>query len=186
MNKYWQLACILVVLLFVWFTSPVYALETPEPGTALQSQALTTGCPSGTTWSITDFGANGNNNQDDYQALLKAAQCASGKQNITINFPAGHYHINEYRIKATTKDGRQPNGVKDIVFNGSANLKLVGAGEDKTLIDVKGDYKMTADYNVWTGKDYQPESHTSTVDPFWFNNCSNVVISGFELNGNFD
>jgi len=146
----------------------------------------TTTCPSGNVWSITDFGANGNDSEDDYYALLQASQCASNKENITLYFPAGHYYIKEYRITGVTKDGRQPNGVQNIVYNNCNGLRIIGAGQDRTVIDVKGDYHMTADKEGYDGIEGHSLSYSMDVIPFFFNNCSNVYLGGFELDGNFD
>lgn len=146
-----------------------------------------TTCPSGSVWNITDFGANGNDSADDYDALLQASQCASNKENITLYFPAGHYYIKQYRIIGVTSDGRQPNGVQDIVYQNCNGLRIIGAGKDKTIIDVKGDYKMAADVENYDGAgEGHSRSYSMDVTPFWFNNCSNVYLGGFELDGNFD
>ena len=160
-------------------STPTLSEEEPE---------LTTSgsCPSGNVWSITDFGANGNDTKDDYDALLKAAKCASNKENITLYFPAGHYYIKQYRITGATSDGRQPNGVKNIVFNNCKGLRIIGAGKSNTTIDGKGNYKMTQDYQSWNGHEYNWNSYSMNVIPFWFNNCKDVYLDGFEIDGNFD
>jgi hypothetical protein len=121
--------------------------------------------------NVKSFGAKGDGNTDDYEAILKLANYVNKIGSGNIVFPKGTYYIAKYH----TKD----NKLADIVFNNCNNLKITGY---EAVISVNGSFKRTSDYNH-SGYEY---SYTNAIVPLSFVNCSNLSIAGIEINGNVD
>ena len=149
------------------------------------SQAAST-CPAEKdTYDIEkDFGANGKDDMDDYDAFLLASECLSGTTAKTLNFPEGTFWIKQYRITQTTSDGRPANNVQQITYRYATRLRILGAGSSKTRIIVKGDFYLSADefdrlegtYEIYT-------TNVRSVTPFALVGCEECLLSGFEIYG---
>lgn len=145
--------------------------------------ATITDCESGVVdkggqlFNVAAFGAKADDGADDYAALHSVAarvnaECAAGR-GATVFFPPGTYTIDQYRIVS----GPSANGITNITWGPNCHgLVLSGYG---AKIDVKGGF-------------YQPNDGTlnrSTVQavvPFVITQSSDVVVEGFEIDGNVD
>jgi hypothetical protein len=124
---------------------------------------------------VRDFGAVGDGETDDYEALQKAADYLSRNSGRTLVFPPGTYRIDQYIVRRSDFW----NGVSPITYTDCSNIRIVGCD---AVIDVKGDFPRDR---------YQPiASHpglylsdANQVVPFYFVNCSDFTLEGFELNG---
>src|SRR5262249_27500073 len=113
------------------------------------------------------FGAQGDGKTDDYDALLAATEAINAGKSNVLYYPSGVYRIN--RIKQTDSN---PSKIinNDIAFTNCNGLRIYGYS---AVIDVKGDFERSV-------------ASVCSVQPFVFKSCSDVVMDGFELNGNVD
>jgi hypothetical protein len=131
-----------------------------------------------------DFGANGQDNKDDYYALLLAATCLSGTDGKTLVFPEGIFRIRQYRITESTSDGRPANNVQLITYQDAARLRILGQGSGKTQIVIKGDFHLSADeFSGFDGAFEIYKSNARSVTAFALVGCEECLLSGFEITG---
>jgi hypothetical protein len=117
---------------------------------------------------VKKLGATGDGKHDDYPAILKAAQQASGTNGTTILFPKGIYFLNTYH---------QPgNSISDIFFNNCTNLTITGSN---AVIKVNGAFIRKADKANGSTK----YSSTQAIIPFYLIGCKNVSIKNIEVDG---
>jgi len=128
-----------------------------------------------TNFSVKDFGAKGDGVSDDYDAMQAAATSLCLSPGSTLVFPAGTYRINRYRITG----GQHANPVSNIRYMGCSGNTIVGYS---AKIDVKGDFRRTADYS----EGEYTYSYVDSVIPFEMINSSGFAIMGFEITGNVD
>lgn len=115
------------------------------------------------TVSVKDFGAVGDGTTDNYVALKAAADYMTAAGGGTLYFPPGDYYIDRFVTVS--------NGVVDpLQFNNCNGLALLGYG---AKISNKGDY-------------YRDVASTRGLSGLVVRNCRNVLIAGFELDGNVD
>jgi len=126
---------------------------------------------SDTKINVKTFGAKGDGVTDDYNALIAAANFMTHKGSGTLFFPKGTYFIKTYK---TT--GKQ---YADIEFTNCTGLNVIG---DHAVISVNGNFKRTKDFEA--GSHGNGNSYTNAIIPFLFTKCKNVLIQGFEMNGN--
>jgi hypothetical protein len=126
-------------------------------------------------FNVKDFGAKGDGVSDDYDALRSAAAATCRWPGSTLTFPAGVYRVDRYRITG----GPNGNGVQNIQYVNCSGNTIVGYG---AKIDVKGDFRRTADY-ITDGYTY---SYVDSVVPFEMIDSSGFTIEGFEIAGNVD
>lgn len=116
-----------------------------------------------------------NDGTDCYDALQLLASAVSNTESVTVVFPRGTYLIDRYKITG----GSGANNVTDIVYTNCKGLTILGYG---AVVSVKG--------NFYRGKDYQASgywySYAKSVVPFYFTNCEQFTLEGFELDGNVD
>lgn len=125
--------------------------------------------------NIKNYGAKGDGKTNDYWAILKAITTVNSRGgNCTLIFPAGDYVIDVHN----TADKKY----KDLEFDSCSNISVIGFS---AIINVKGDYHRAAEYVTGPEKKIT-RSHIYSIIPFSFINCNNVVLSGFEVNGNSD
>jgi len=78
--------------------------------------------------SITDFGAVGDGETDNYQAFVDAAAYAAKNDNTTINFPAGTFYIAKYRK-------RKNDPITHIFWKYCKGLKIIGKKGTKISVN---------------------------------------------------
>jgi hypothetical protein len=120
------------------------------------------------TVNIKKFGAVGDGKADDYKAFLALANYVNSRKGGIVYFPKGNYYIAEYHKK--------DNKFSDIVFTNCNNLELIG---DKAVILLNGKFNRAADKT----SSRHSFSLSTTIVPIAFENCSNVKVRGFEING---
>lgn len=128
-----------------------------------------------TILNVKDFGANGDGFSDDYEAMQAAAVAICRSPGATLVYPPGVYRINRYRIVG----GTRANTVQNIRYIGCNGITIKGNG---AKIDVKGDFRRSADYSDGTNIG----SYANSVIPFEFINSSGFHLVGFEISGNVD
>lgn len=121
--------------------------------------------------NVKNWGAKGDGKTDDYPILLKIADAASKAGSATVYFPSGDYYIAPYHTKNRT--------IRDIEFKNIDGLKIWG---DNAKISVNGNFTRRKDYS-YGQYNY---SYTTAVIPIFLRNCTNVELSGIELDGNVD
>lgn len=138
------------------------------------------GAPAGSpVYNVKDFGAKGDGVTDDYDAIQAAVAAinpppfGAGTGQGTLVFPAGEYFINRYRIV----DSPDANNVNNIAFESCSGVSVIGTG---AKISVSGKFFRP----VWQVSNGVAYSNVHSVIPLYFDNCTNFLVDGFELNGN--
>lgn len=126
-------------------------------------------------FNIKEFGAKGDGVTNDYGALQLAAEAVCKSPGATLVFPKGTYLIDEYRITG----GPNKNPVQNIRYVGCSATTIRGIN---AKIEVKGDFRRTADYKDGNDK----ASYETSVIPFEMVNSFDFQITGFELAGNIE
>lgn len=123
------------------------------------------------------WGARGDNSTDCYFALKAMADAVSSAGGGRVYFPEGTYLI------AQTKTGRPDagNAITDIVYRDCKTLQIVG---NNAAISLKGNFRRTSDYS--DRKRAFRYSYMNSLTPFKISNCQDVLLSGFEVDGNVD
>lgn len=91
------------------------------------------------TFTPEDFGAVGNGAADDYDAWMRLAAAASGRNGVTIQMgPQAVYYLNRYRIlRGFEKFGVTPNGINNPRLMNIDGLHIEGRG---ARIVMKGNF----------------------------------------------
>lgn len=118
------------------------------------------------------FGAKSSGVDDIYVHYSSALSVFVSQGGGVFIIPPGGYLIDRYRITG----GGSANGITNFVYSNLTNVRIVGDG---ATFHVKGDFNRSADHTVVF-------SYRTQVVPFWFQNCTNVIIEGIEINGNVD
>lgn len=131
------------------------------------------------------FGGIADGKTDNYEAFLRLAEFLKNKKNIKVIFKEGVYLIDQYKLADCRSFGSieclkqfKGNGIQDIVFEGLIQVEFVG---NNSSIVLKGDYYRSDDYKI-SGLNFK-YSCTSSVVPFYFDGCKDVIISDFNLDG---
>lgn len=132
-------------------------------GTQTRAEALNLSAfAQGKVFTPEQYGAVGDGSTNDYpafKALYTAVNTAGGG---SIVLSRKTYYLGSHIVSG--------NGVTDLAFTGCAGLSIMGYG---AVVSVKGDF----DRNV---------ASTRAIQPFRFNNCTNVAVQGLEVDGNVD
>ena len=125
-----------------------------------------------TTFNVKDYGAKGNGQADDTDAIYKALAAAKNSTGSTVYFPQGTYMISR-------------------MLNPSHNTQWKGDGQDKTFIKCNSSFSSQSDAMVYgivntfqvsditfdTNKNYRA-IHSS---PFFLRGSSNVKVNNVTL-----
>lgn len=123
---------------------------------------------------VKDFGAKADGKTDCYFAFKQCAKALSDAGGGTLNIPKGMYYIGQYKIA----NGPQKNNVTDIVFKNCTKLIIKANG---STILLNGNFIRTNDYSI-PNETYR-YSYKTTVAPFMFKNCSNVLLENVSIDG---
>lgn len=125
--------------------------------------------------NVKSFGAKGDGKTNDYEAFIKAIDVINKRGgNCTLVIPPGNYLIDAI----TTVDKKY----RDFEFDSCSDISIIGSA---AVINLKGGYNRAADRVAGVKKSFI-RSDTYSIIAFSFINCKNVVLSGFEVNGNSD
>jgi mRNA-degrading endonuclease HigB of HigAB toxin-antitoxin module len=134
---------------------------------------------------VSDFDGKNNGIADNYQAFLSLAKYLNNNSHVTIIFPEGVYLINKYKESPCISNDAvkcnkqtQGNGITDITYLNCNNINFIGQG---AKIKVLGKYVRKFDFK-YSSLNFK-YSNTSSVIPFCFVNCQNILVDGFELDG---
>ena len=127
------------------------------------------------TLNVKNYGAKGDGKTNDYWAFIKAANDINKRAgNCVLIVPKGNYFIGVYNSPGKT--------YQDIEFDSCTNISIIGFS---AVVNIEGNYHRAADYITGVKKRIT-RSYTYSIIPFSFINCKNVILSGFEVNGNSD
>jgi len=164
-----QLGLVLTVTGGSRFTAGSYTI-TAVAYTGIATLNAIAGTPGSTngTGTLALAGTIGTGN---YSAINAVATYACAHANTTVNFPAGSYYIEKYKIQG----GGSANGVTDIFWTGCTNTTVTGYG---AMVSVNGSYRQLNDNSGY--------SFEQTVSPFAIFSSTGFVLKGLEINGNIE
>lgn len=122
-------------------------------------------------FDVRDYGVVNDGVTDAYAALQTVVTAVNAAGKGIVYFPPGTYLIDQYRITG----GGSQNTVANLTWSNLNGAHFIGHG---AKIDVRGNFNRAADSGT--------TSYSNSVVPFDLQTCQNVVIEGFELDGNVD
>jgi hypothetical protein len=148
--------------------------------------------------SVLEFGAIPGDNQDDTDAMQKAADFLCTHPGYTLVYPPGIYNLERLVNLDTEVSGLTID--KAITYQYCNNVKILGIGAN---IQVKGNFTKSVDRLLSgitppplcrggaTALDFIPctavgEANLFQWIPFAFVNSQHFVLAGFEIDGNVD
>jgi hypothetical protein len=117
-------------------------------------------------------GVTGTIGTGNYAALTSVASYACSHSGTKVNFPAGNYYIEKYKIQG----GGSANGVTDIAWTNCTNTIVTGYG---ALVSSNGSYHQLQDRSTFL-------SWEQTVSAFSITNANTFTIQGLEISGNVE
>lgn len=125
-------------------------------------------------FNVLDFGADPTGNDNSWQAFKDWSTAISKAGGGMGLVPSGTYKID--KVAVAGPGGWTGIGPEDFKFEGCEGLWLVGYGAKLNL--------AAEDVHVALLPDGSPDKHM--VCPFFIQDCTNVCLEGFEINGNVD
>jgi hypothetical protein len=127
-------------------------------------------------FNVLDFGADPTGTTDSWQAFKDWSQAITAAGGGVGLVPAGTYWINKFT------NIYEPGSPDDFKFEGCDGLWLVGYGVTLELCPKESDHSnCEVEVHLVNGA---IDKHM--VCPFYIQDCHNVCIEGFEVNGNAD
>lgn len=145
-----------------------------SPGCAKRSEGATQESPR-IVINVKDFGAKGDGQTDDYEALQAAAAALCKSPGATLLFPEGIYRISRYEVTGGPKE----NNVQNIRYVGCKGNTITGV---KATIDVTGEFRR----RVGRKDGSNLISFVDGVVPFEMVDSTGFRIVGFNIVGNVE
>lgn len=117
-------------------------------------------------------GVTGTIGTGNYAALTSVASYACSHSGTTVNFPAGNYYIEKFKIQG----GGSANGVTDIPWTNCTSTVVTGYG---ALVSSNGSYHQLQDRSTNL-------SWEQTVSAFSITGATTLTIEGLEITGNVE
>jgi hypothetical protein len=133
------------------------------------------------SFNVLNYGADPSGATDSYQAFQDWAQAITSAGGGVGLVPPGTYTID--RVLNLDAFGAYHSEVRNFVFEKCNGLRLVGYG---ATINMKGDILKTRDSTSVDGHGNAVFHANLKMVGFVIQNCDNVSIEGFDINGNAD
>jgi hypothetical protein len=130
---------------------------------------------------VLDYGADPSGATDSYQAFQDWAHAITAAGGGVGLVPPGTYNIRQ--VVNLDALGVYHSDIRNFVFDRCNGLRLVGYG---ATINMKGDILKTRDYTPPEGQNGHDSLYSTSLHMVGFviQNCDNVSIEGFDINGN--